>query len=118
MQFVAASAEYVPTAHATHAVDAFASRSAVPARHGMQLVWASDTAARPAAHAIHAVAGLESRSAKPVLQFVHRVDPAAAYVPAAHTAPDTFPSHAVDASESWSTYPAAHCTHTVDPAAA
>ena len=56
MQFVTASAEYVPTAHATHAVDAFASRSAVPARHGMQLVWASDTAARPAAHATHAVA--------------------------------------------------------------
>ena len=118
MQFVAASAEYVPTTHATHAVDASTSRSAVPALHGVQLVRASDTAARPAAHATHAVAGLESRSAKPALQFVQRVDPAAAYVPAAHNVPDTLPSHAVDAFESWSTYPAAHCTHAVDPAAA
>jgi hypothetical protein len=77
VQIVAASAEYVPTAHATHAVDASASKSALPASHGVQLV-CKTLEYCPGSHITHAVAGWESRSAKPALQAVHELDPAAA----------------------------------------
>ena len=48
----------------------------------------------PAAHATHAVDGSESKSAVPAAHCSHVVDPAAEYVPAAHSSMMLVPLHA------------------------
>ena len=62
--------------HATHAVDASMSMSALPAAHGLHTV-APDAAYVPLPHATHAVVASESVSALPAMHCTHAVAPTA-----------------------------------------